>query len=445
MSEKSGFPWFKSREKKKEPEPAGNRESREWEAAEKSALARTMNHLVESLHMALMGGPKGIEMRFQDFTLTQKDLAHLAESLPREDEKTLVFLFKLLNDLDQKIVGENPFYREHYNAPVKAQARAGLQEILSKAVSPESMLPPKPKALEQLKIEDVHWELANKTRDRQLEEGEKKEQEIEARGYRLEHEPVALAWATDIYRYSKLLGQELPTPLTEKEIRFHNSGAYLELEPREEEVEHWEGGEEEPTYKLERIVPNASAGFNYLQKLVDAGVPREKLRTIKDETYEIIEKRLEAKLQSKYNSHLSESQFRMLAAMKKVAPERFDTLKEKFGKKWEEQTLKALPATDDEWFYGEYSMTDGARTMQLLTDMLEVFSDSRDIREAVRQVVKLNDKKDYLRDPNKGAREELERVKNPTEDYDMSRFAHIIEQPLKMAYLTKTLAEKLAE
>jgi|GEM_PF-4181224 len=445
MSEQSGFSWFKGKEKKKEPVADGNRESKEWESAERSALALRMNHLVEDLYMAVSGGPKGIEMRFQDFTLTQKDLAHLAETLPREDEKRLVYLYKLLNDMDQKIAGDNPFYREQYDVPVKAQARAGLQEILSKAVSPESMLPPKPEALKQFKIEDVHWDLANKTRDRQLAEGEAKEVETKARGYTFAHDRFPFVHATDIYRYSKLLGKELATPLTDTEIRVINSQAYFELEPREEEVEKWADDKEEPEYVFERIVPNASAGFNYLEKLVDAGVPTEKLRAVKEETFEIIEKNLRRHQESEFSNYLHESQLRMLAAMKKVAPERFASLKEKLGKVWEEQTIKALPTDKEKWFNGNYQLHRGEQSMQLLVDILEVFSDSPDVREAVRKTIDVDQDQGWSRSSNTYVQEKLESIRNPKEVYDMTQYWNTIGYPLQMAYLRKALAEKLTE
>lgn len=449
MSEKSRFSWFKGKEKKKESVADQNRESKEWEASERSAVARTMNNVAESLYMALMGGPKNIEMRFQDFTLTKKDIEHLAKSLPREDEKTLVYLFKFLNSLDEKMAGDNPFYREYYGTSVKAQARAGLKEILSATVPPESMLPPKPKAFEQLHLEEVHWDLANKTRDRQLEEGEKKEQEIKVRGYRLGHEPVAFEWATDIYRYSKLLGRELSTPLTDTEVHFLNSRASFELEPRDEEVEKWEeddeGNEVEAEPRYERSVRDARRGFSSLEKLVDAGVPAEKLATVKDETYEIIERDLERYQASEYNDYLEDSHLRMLSAMKKVAPDKFATLMEKFGKIWEEQTIKALPTSEENWFLAKYQMTGGEKTVQRWVDILEIFSDSPEIREAVLKSIKIDEKKGYSRNPNEYAEEELEKIKNPKESYDMSQFSHIIQQPLKIAYLRKTLVDKLAE
>jgi hypothetical protein len=448
MSEKSGFSWFKGKEKKQEPVASGNRESKEWELAERGGLARIMNHLVEDLYMAVSGGPKGIEMRFQDFTLTQKDLAHLAQTLPKEDEKSLVYLYKLLNGMDQKVAGDNPFFREQYDIPVKAQARAGLKEILSKAVSPESMLPPKPEALKQFTLEEAHWELADRTRDRQLAEGKAKEAEKSKGKMVYINDLRAFENATDIYRYSKLLGKELATPISDAEVSVLNSYAYFDLEPREEEVEKWEEDEEEnekeAELEYEWTVPNASAGFSYLEKLVDAGVPKEKLRTTKDKTYEIIEKNFERLQASKYDNYLNESHLRMLAAMKKVAPERFAALKEKFGKAWEESTIKNLP-TEEDRFGGKYQMYQGEHSAQQLVDILEVFSDSPEIREAVQKTIKLDEKEGWSRRDTNYVQEELERISSPKEAYDMSQYSHVIRHPLQMAYLRKALAEKLAE
>lgn len=115
----------------------------EWERREASAIGMHMNRLTESMYMAFVGGPKGIDVRFQSFDLTDKDLQYLQGTLPKEEALYLTGLKSFLDALEQYIDGSaelyvnqpelrirQGFYQKRYGTEARTRVRRRLSQLL---------------------------------------------------------------------------------------------------------------------------------------------------------------------------------------------------------------------------------------------------------------------------------------------------------------------------